>query len=83
MHTIPENIYFRKKGTMSNRSKVSLKGCLNTAIELYSIYSFIIESIDSDIEFDYLKNEIDTLINIINKDTHIYPAEYLIRTIKE
>ena len=54
-----------------------------SAITIYTTNGFNIKNINADLEFNCLKPHLPVPMNIIDKDSHVHPAERSIRTVKE
>ena len=56
---------------------------INKVVLFYKQHNFIINLIDTDLEFKSIKELLDVTINIIDPFEHIYPADQSMRTLKE
>ena len=68
---------------LPNREKDALRNVLDQAFLFCTKYGFLIHSLDVDIEFKCVKDEIEPNVNLYDKNSHVHPVERAMRTVKE
>ena len=81
--TTSENIDLSIIASMLNGELESLKKAMLSAITLHATNRFNTKNIDVDLEFNCLKLCLPIPMNIIDKDSYVYPAERLMCIVKK
>lgn len=82
IYAMSENISVRTAAVRLDRKLNSLKKSMLSVFSLHATNGFNVKVLDEDLEFECLKPHLPTLMNIIDKNTHVHPAEISIRTVR-
>ena len=81
--TISEYIILQTSAYLENQLGITMLRELKNVIEMYLNNNFSVEGIKADLEFQSIKDDLDTDMNIVDMDAHVHPIERSNRTVKE